>query len=340
MQRDSVQLFSGTGLECDNDGCVIGCAYTRATCLSTFSAYGVNWVGYTSNAVAQSQLVSHELGHNVGANHDSGSRDFIMFPVNGANERFFSSQSIASFTVSRNENCLDLVGANTPTPAPTPSPTPPPGPTNPPPSGIFAIQIQVTHDDYPEETSWELLDSNGNVLESQSTNSGVSAGNVVTVNRNAAAGTYTFTINDTYGDGNCCGHGQGGYTVSVDGKQVASGGNFEFSDGVTFTVGVTSFTASSLTASTGSKLEYAMVLSGSTSSVACSITGSNGDADLYVSMDDANTVGGSSGGDCVPYIGGSNESCPTSEFPTIGDVLMVTVHAYETFSGLTLTCNA
>ena len=37
---------------------------------------------------------------------------------------------------------------------------------------------------------------------------------------------YTFTINDSYGDGICCAYGSGSYTILHDGAQVVSGGAF------------------------------------------------------------------------------------------------------------------
>jgi len=40
-------------------------------------------------------------------------------------------------------------------------------------------------------------------------------------------GEYTFIISDTYGDGICCGHGNGKYNVFVDGILQASGAEFE-----------------------------------------------------------------------------------------------------------------
>ena len=42
---------------------------------------------------------------------------------------------------------------------------------------------------------------------------------------------YTFEINDTYGDGICCGQGQGLYTLMFNAEVIADGGNF----GETFT---------------------------------------------------------------------------------------------------------
>ena len=225
VARDAAHLFSGTGLECSDGSCVIGCAYVGATCSG--NAYGVNYASYSDNTVKQAQLVSHEIGHNVGANHDSGSTDYIMYPSNGGNERYFSSQTIASFDVPRNALCLDFVGA-----------TPPPPTTTPPPpvGGDFAVQIQVVHDDYPEETSWTLADSDGNVLASQAINSGIADGTVINQAVPVDAGEYTFTISDSYGDGICCDYGTGSFSVKVGSTTLLSGGGFGTSGTVTFTI--------------------------------------------------------------------------------------------------------
>ena len=40
-------------------------------------------------------------------------------------------------------------------------------------------------------------------------------------------GDYTFIILDTFGDGICCGFGQGSYSLSVDGIEIANGGEFD-----------------------------------------------------------------------------------------------------------------
>lgn len=39
-------------------------------------------------------------------------------------------------------------------------------------------------------------------------------------------GNYTFILMDTFGDGICCGFGNGSYSLTVGGNEVASGGNF------------------------------------------------------------------------------------------------------------------
>ena len=42
----------------------------------------------------------------------------------------------------------------------------------------------------------------------------------------------TFTLYDSYGDGICCGFGEGGFVINVNGEEVMSGGEFgsEISD--------------------------------------------------------------------------------------------------------------
>lgn len=66
VHRDVAQLLSGTGLECDSDGCVIGCAYVGTSCVNPSYSYGVNWVTYTTDTVRQKHLVAHEIGHVLG----------------------------------------------------------------------------------------------------------------------------------------------------------------------------------------------------------------------------------------------------------------------------------
>jgi hypothetical protein len=62
---------------------------------------------------------------------------------------------------------------------------------------------------------------------------------------------YTFTINDTYGDGICCAYGTGSYSITDDsGNTIISGGEFSSIDTSTFRVGeslgINSFTDNNL----------------------------------------------------------------------------------------------
>lgn len=66
VDRDLAHLASGTGLECSNGGCVIGCAYVNVMCTSPSSSYGVNYMTFTGNQALLDSLLAHEMGHNVG----------------------------------------------------------------------------------------------------------------------------------------------------------------------------------------------------------------------------------------------------------------------------------
>ena len=92
------------------------------------------------------------------------------------------------------------------------------------------LLITITTDNYTSETSWELVDQNGTVV--QSINAGDLTQSATTYTWNicpSATDCYDFIINDTYGDGICCGYGNGSYSVSYNGSVVASGGAFTYS---------------------------------------------------------------------------------------------------------------
>merc|ERR1712241_1261684 len=99
--------------------------------------------------------------------------------------------------------------------------------------GAFSV-LELTTDNYPGETSWDIKDSSGN---EEYQGSGYSDANTLhTTNMCLASDEYTFTITDSYGDGICCSYGNGGYSIKVDGTEVEDGGNFASRESVTFTV--------------------------------------------------------------------------------------------------------
>ncbi|RYV04168.1 endonuclease I [Shewanella sp. OPT22] len=89
-----------------------------------------------------------------------------------------------------------------------------------------------------------------------------------------------------------------------------------------------------LAASTGNKLTYTAQVPQGAKDLRFSITGSNGDADIYVKYGQAPS---NSNYDCRPYIGGSNESCDISNVQV--GTYYVEVRAYEGFSDLALQFN-
>jgi len=122
--RDDAQLFSGTGLECSGNGsCVIGCAYVRALCGQ--SAYGVNYVMFSSNSNRQQVLVAHELGHNCGAKHYDP-QGYIMSPSVNEASNGFSSVSTNSFLQHFDQvTCIDDETGTTLSPTVSPTVTSP-----------------------------------------------------------------------------------------------------------------------------------------------------------------------------------------------------------------------
>ncbi|PWK87528.1 pre-peptidase C-terminal domain-containing protein [Fulvimonas soli] len=87
-----------------------------------------------------------------------------------------------------------------------------------------------------------------------------------------------------------------------------------------------------LSASTGNSVTYTMNVPAGESSLSFAISGGTGDADLYVKRGSAPTT---SSYDCRPYKTGNNETCTFSS-PQSG-TYYVTVRAYQTYSGVSLT---
>ena len=85
------------------------------------------------------------------------------------------------------------------------------------PAGQWPVGIAIVPDGYPGETTWNLY-SNGNEVANGNVN-----GSVVCVD---SADCIRFDIHDSYGDGICCGYGLGSYVITLNGTQVASGGEF------------------------------------------------------------------------------------------------------------------
>lgn len=99
------------------------------------------------------------------------------------------------------------------------------------------LRLSITFDDYAAETSWEILDGQGNrVLFGNGYSS--------SLNRNAMKkdiclpnGDYTLVFKDSYGDGMCCSYGNGAFwLMDREGNYLATGGTFESSQALAFTL--------------------------------------------------------------------------------------------------------
>lgn len=95
------------------------------------------------------------------------------------------------------------------------------------------VVVAFVFDAYPEETSWELFDSDDNLLIS-----GGGYDDETSFSRGfcLVPGEYTFIVYDVFSDGICCTYGNGSYTVSIGNTVLASGGDFGASESTTFTI--------------------------------------------------------------------------------------------------------
>ena len=119
-------------------------------------------------------------------------------------------------------------------------PTPPP--TTPAPT-IFCEEakkfvLQLKTDDFPEETSWDIIDSDGNEV-AFGGDYDYNEDTLIEVQECLDTGNYTFTIYDVWGDGLCCieDYADGWYSLEVGGQVVVSkGGKFGEASSVSFTI--------------------------------------------------------------------------------------------------------
>ncbi|MCG8699286.1 MAG: endonuclease [Bacteroidales bacterium] len=93
--------------------------------------------------------------------------------------------------------------------------------------------LTLVTDEYGSEVSWTLKNSHGNTVYS-----GGDYGNHTTYTEEFCLvdGDYTFTINDSYGDGICCLNGYGSYTFTSGKNTLASGGEFTSTESTKFSI--------------------------------------------------------------------------------------------------------
>lgn len=117
-----------------------------------------------------------------------------------------------------------------------PPPTPAPGP----PCSTDKITVIVKTDNNPQETAWFLQDiCSRKILENVSEEQYdiQSHKYVHHICAPSKGALYSFLIYDAYGDGMCCGQGNGSYEVLLNGESVAEGGEFTTGNGETFKSG-------------------------------------------------------------------------------------------------------
>ena len=82
----------------------------------------------------------------------------------------------------------------------------------------------ILTDNYPGETTWSVTNDGGNVVWSGGPYG--DANSTFTESLCLPYGCYSLTVNDSYGDGICCGFGTGSYTIESGGATLVSGGEF------------------------------------------------------------------------------------------------------------------
>lgn len=105
-------------------------------------------------------------------------------------------------------------------------------------SGSNPVTLTIVLDNYGSETTWEVRNGSNQVVASGGPYSNGQNGTIVTSNFCLADGCFDFIIYDSYGDGICCGYGQGSYQLVNDltSTALASGGSFNSSQTTNFCV--------------------------------------------------------------------------------------------------------
>ena len=94
--------------------------------------------------------------------------------------------------------------------------------------------VDILTDSYPGETSWEVTLDGVVVLSGGPYEEGDAVyGDTLCIPASEEP-CIQFEIFDSFGDGMCCGYGEGQYVVTLDGQTMASGGDFGESAGAIF----------------------------------------------------------------------------------------------------------
>ena len=124
----------------------------------------------------------------------------VLVSVNGGDDQNASNNDVASaFTVGGSENEY----------------------------ATSQVILELTTDDYAEETSWEFREIGGALIDSGSYNENNDNTTFVETFNVDLNTCYEFTISDTFGDGICCQYGDGEYSLTAtNGDVIFEGGEF------------------------------------------------------------------------------------------------------------------
>ncbi|NND95209.1 MAG: T9SS type A sorting domain-containing protein [Flavobacteriales bacterium] len=97
------------------------------------------------------------------------------------------------------------------------------------------LTLTLNFDQYPEETSWTLVNGVGQTIEAGGTYGAEPDESTLIIEICVPNGCYDFNIFDSFGDGICCGYGNGSYSLQEEnGNVLASGGSFADSETTNF----------------------------------------------------------------------------------------------------------
>jgi subtilisin family serine protease len=103
-------------------------------------------------------------------------------------------------------------------------------------SASNTVTLTIVFDNYPEETSWQIL-SGTTVLAAGGTYGSQPDGSTLITNICLPDGCFNFVISDAYADGMCCSYGNGSYVLkNASGVTLASGGTYTTSQTTNFCV--------------------------------------------------------------------------------------------------------
>ena len=91
-------------------------------------------------------------------------------------------------------------------------------------NGGADVTWTILTDNYPGETTWTVTDASGATVWSGGPYD--ASGTSYSETTCLSTGCYTLTVNDSYGDGICCGYGQGSFELSSGGEVLVAGGEF------------------------------------------------------------------------------------------------------------------
>ena len=146
------------------------------------------------------------------------------------------------------------------------------------PSGNCAtnnVDLSITFDNYPEETSWAIMNMMEQVIESGGPYVSQPDGSTLDLSFNLPDGDYMFVMYDEFEDGMCCSYGFGSYTLSSEGNLIVSGGVFAGADKTAFCVEAPSTGGMPLT-----EVQSGDFFPVGTTTVTCTVTDGSGNTDV------------------------------------------------------------